>query len=267
MPNMEIERFRELCAAYFLDDLSEQESKEFRVALDSSDKELIKIFTQFQSIYLHLPLVVENNIPSSFIKEDIFKSINRKQVVSHGLFEEIVNFLKIGNPRIAFSLTVVLIIGMLVLSYFAVMQSKIISNQNVKIVELTGQVEKDAAILQVIEAKQFEVTILNGLSVDPKGYGKIMWDPAKKSAVLQISNLPATQPDKDYQLWVIKNNKPISNGVFSIKRGDQKFFKVTSLVESDKNQINAFAITLEPKGGVPQPTGAMYLMGLPSQRI
>jgi len=34
-----------------------------------------------------------------------------------------------------------------------------------------------------------------------------------------------------------------------------------SWIASDRTRINAFAVTLEPKGGLPQPSGQMYLLG------
>ena len=103
---------------------------------------------------------------------------------------------------------------------------------------------------------------MNGLEVNPDGYGKIIWDPGQRVAILQISNLPAAPSDKDYQLWVIRNQVPVSAGVFSIRQPvEETFFRIEDLVETDKQAINAFAITLEPLGGAPQPTGPMYMLG------
>ncbi|OGU37257.1 MAG: hypothetical protein A2068_01535 [Ignavibacteria bacterium GWB2_35_6b] len=262
---MDKERFRELCAAYFLDDINDQELKEIQYVLDSGDKELIKIFIQFQKIYTQLPLTAESKTPPAKIKENIFKSINKTQQKSISAI--IIEVVKARKLQFTLAFSVLLIISVIQLSYIAIHQNKTIIKQKNEIVELKSSVEQTEAILQVIGAKQFEVIVMNGLSVNPNGYGKIMWDADKKTAVLQISNLPPTLADKDYQLWVIKDNKPESNGVFSIKQGDEKFFKVTNLVEANRNKITAFAVTLEPKGGVPQPTGEMYLIGAPSPSI
>ena len=103
---------------------------------------------------------------------------------------------------------------------------------------------------------------MSGLDVNPSGYGKILWDPVRKIAVLHVS-LPPEAADKDYQLWVIRDKKPVDAGVFQVRYSGQDgaLYKIDHLVETDKNHINAFAVTLEPKGGVPQPTGKMYLLG------
>ncbi len=104
---------------------------------------------------------------------------------------------------------------------------------------------------------------MDGLKVNPVGYGKIIWDPEKRSAILQVSNLPAVPSDKDYQLWVIKDKKPISVGVFAVNDTMSNFFKIENLAVTNPKEIAAFAVTLEPKGGMPQPTGDMYMMGAP----
>ena len=264
---MENERFRELCAAYFLEDLDESELNEFKKALDSGDKEFEKIFVEFQKLYFKIPLSVKPAEPPKRLKRNIFNTIRNNQGSKVGLAEYIIGILKLKNPRVALSLLALLIVSLIGLGYFSYMQKETIFEQNSRIVELTNKVEQNDAILKVISAKQFEVTILNGLQVNPGGYGKILWDAANKKAVLQISNLPPTNPDKDYQLWVIKNNKPVSNGIFSIKHEGEGFFEVTNLVETDRTLINAFAVTLEPKGGVPQPTGKMFLLGSPAPNI
>jgi anti-sigma-K factor RskA len=72
---------------------------------------------------------------------------------------------------------------------------------------------------------------------------------------MMINNLPQPASDKQYQLWALINNKPEDLGVFEVKQ--QK------LLVKMRNVRNAqvFAVTLEPRGGSPTPTGAMYVMG------
>ena len=96
--------------------------------------------------------------------------------------------------------------------------------------------------------------------MSPNGYGKVVWDKQGGRALLQVAGIPTVPTDKDYQLWFIVNGQPVSAGVFAVE--DQRrdnFFKIEQL-RSDADE-GAFAITMEPKGGVPQPTGDMYLLG------
>jgi anti-sigma-K factor RskA len=138
-----------------------------------------------------------------------------------------------------------------------------IDRQNVQLVELRDELTRKEELLKVLASRQIEVTAMNGLQVNPVGYGKIIWDPEKGTAILQVSNLPAVPSNKDYQLWVIKGKQPISAGVFAVHNKDLNFFKIENLAVTNPKEIAAFAITLEPKGGVPSPTGQMFMAGSP----
>src|SRR5436309_1298331 len=90
--------------------------------------------------------------------------------------------------------------------------------------------------------------------------GKILWNPGEKKALFYASNLPAPPNGKTYQLWVIAQNKPFDAGTFAVDSSGNGFLKIDSLSEDDKAQ--KFAVTLEPAGGVPQPTGETHLLSL-----
>lgn len=145
-------------------------------------------------------------------------------------------------------------------------QEQLLATQQQELIALRDEVQKKTEILNVLQAPRVDMVIMNGLEPSPAGYGKIIWDPEKKVAIVQVANLPPTPADKEYQLWVIKDKKPISAGVFSVRDEKEKesFFKVLALDVASKREVSTFAVTLEPKGGVPQPTGAMYLLGTPA---
>jgi hypothetical protein len=139
-----------------------------------------------------------------------------------------------------------------------------------RVTELTAQITalkdelaRKEELLKVLASQKIQIVVMNGLKVNPVGFGKIIWDPEKRSAILQVSRLPAVPGNKDYQLWVIKGKTPISAGVFSVSDTTANFFRIDGLAVTDPREISAFAVTLEPKGGLPAPTGDMYLAGSP----
>jgi hypothetical protein len=142
-------------------------------------------------------------------------------------------------------------------------QSEYIETQQAQIASLIDELDRREAILKVLESRTIEIVRMEGLDVNPAGFGSIIWDPVKKVAILHVSNLPAVPEGKDYQLWVIKDQTPVSAGIFSVtsNREEESYFKVQPLDVSDRRQVDAFAVTLEPKGGVSRPTGEMYLLG------
>ncbi len=63
-------------------------------------------------------------------------------------------------------------------------------------------------------------------------------------------------PDKQYQLWAIVNGKPVDAGTFDMGEG-VSFVKLKTIPKAE-----AFAITLEKRGGSETPTmNAMFVMG------
>lgn len=261
---MDQDRFKELCFLYFLNQLQAEDYDEFNNALKSGNEEFNNIFLEMKKIVMHLPLGSTMTEPSALLKRKILNSINTNRTgETKGFLERVAAFLLLTKPRFALAVATVLIIISAFLIVYVFSLNQTIKIQESRITLLENEAEKNKELLSVLTSQEIEVVIMNGLQVNPSGYGKIIWDPKRKSAILQISNLPQEPNDKDYQLWVIKNNKPISAGVFSTEQKTENFFKIENLAEVNKNLINAFAVTLEPKGGVPQPTGEMYLLGKP----
>jgi anti-sigma-K factor RskA len=91
-----------------------------------------------------------------------------------------------------------------------------------------------------------------------KGDGEVMYN--EKMGLLMYDGWIAPSPDdKSYQLWVVPmEGKPISAGVFNPATSDTAHW-MSKVPEGIAPKM--FAITLEPAGGMPQPTGPMVLVG------
>jgi anti-sigma-K factor RskA len=89
----------------------------------------------------------------------------------------------------------------------------------------------------------------------------VAWQPGRQSGVIRISNLPAAQPGKDYQLWAVDaaHKDPISAGIVRVDKNGiaQIRFKPVEKAE----HVKAFAISLEREGGVPKKEGPILLVG------
>ena len=109
----------------------------------------------------------------------------------------------------------------------------------------------------------FKITTLASmLKNSPQAVAVAVWNPEKQEGVLQVAKLPALAADKDYQLWVVDPQypNPVDGGVFTVdpQTGEYRLqFRTKQPVKS----INAFAVTLERKGGVPKAEGPFVLLG------
>jgi anti-sigma-K factor RskA len=93
-------------------------------------------------------------------------------------------------------------------------------------------------------------------SPDPSSLATVYWDTRSKDVYLLINSLPAPSGDKQFQLWALVDGKPVDAGVFDIKDG-LSFVKMKNIPKAQ-----AFAITLEKRGGSTSPTmQAMYVLG------
>lgn len=86
-------------------------------------------------------------------------------------------------------------------------------------------------LLAVLASRGMRLVSMDGLDPSPDGFGKVVWDVENQRAVLQMANLPAPPEDKDFQLWLIKDDQaPQSSGVFSFEQSSQDlFFKTEQL--------------------------------------
>lgn len=100
---------------------------------------------------------------------------------------------------------------------------------------------------------------LAGNSAEAKAIA--VWDPDRQSGLLTIEKLPALAATQDYQLWLVDPAypTPVSGGVFTV---DDDGRAVLSF-KGDKpiTTVNAFAVSLEKKGGVPKAEGPIMLLG------
>ncbi len=93
----------------------------------------------------------------------------------------------------------------------------------------------------------------------PQAHAKVVWNTESQTWEVHITNLPAPPEDKDYQLWYVTQDAKINAAVFSTDDKGRSELKLNLPAEA-LNGLSATAVTLEPKGGSPQPTGKFYLL-------
>jgi hypothetical protein len=101
---------------------------------------------------------------------------------------------------------------------------------------------------------------LAGQPAAPGAGARALWSRAR-GMVFTASNLPPLPEGRVYQVWVVAGAAPISAGLLTPdpSGGGMSFFSTPP----DIPPPSAVAVTLEPSGGLPAPTGAFYLLGTP----
>lgn len=266
--------FESLCAGYVLDALTDEENRQFEAILRDATPKQIQLFEEMMEIRDELALATDPKSPSQRVEENIMAAILGEEDESIDGSSDSQNIIPMWAYKAA---AAILLIASLTFVYVTFDLSETINSQEsqitdlsqtvdtqeTQITELKNQLDRQEQLLTVLSGREITLVNMNGLDPSPEGYGKILWDPDKGEAVLQLANLPAPPQDKDYQLWLIKaGENPIPAGVFNFEQPSTNlFFRVEQLNEEPSTQSNSFAVTLEPKGGVPQPTGDMFLLG------
>jgi anti-sigma-K factor RskA len=102
---------------------------------------------------------------------------------------------------------------------------------------------------------------LAGLNPNPQAFGSVVTKPDKSAGMLYVYRFPMAPEGKEYQLWGLRDGlPPVSLGMFSVDPDGKAMLNMKTIPES--THIVGFAVTIEPKGGMPQPTGMMYVKGM-----
>jgi anti-sigma-K factor RskA len=87
----------------------------------------------------------------------------------------------------------------------------------------------------------------------------VAWDPYQHRGVVTVDGMPAAPAGHDYQLWVLDPNAPgpLNAGLLNASRA--------FAVESVRASAPGFAVSLEPTGGSPAPSGPILFAVAPAQ--
>lgn len=125
---------------------------------------------------------------------------------------------------------------------------------NALLVENKQQIEQVKQELAITKNPNYRHITLASTDSTKQQSALVFWNPTSQEVYLEMGLLPTLPSDKQYQLWAIIDGKPSDMGVFETVANLQKM-KVA------KN-VQAFAVTIEPKGGSKEPTlTAMVVLG------
>lgn len=119
------------------------------------------------------------------------------------------------------------------------------------------QSERDRAAA-ILSANDVQQVSLQGVAPADAARARV-YVSASRGMVMAAEGLPELPAGRTYQLWAIVGSTPVSAGTFTRDSSGLARLVSASRVESPA----ALAVTVEPAGGVPAPTGPKYLLGTP----
>ena len=265
----------ELCIPYVFGRLNPGNRKQFEAHLQTGCEQCKRELSDLYEATALLPLLLKQEAPPTGLRQRLLSRLSTKRpeqprgakpapAPTPARQREAVEAPVTKAPPHSWYLYASMVMGALLivgLLLFLNDQLRTTSELEKKLNDLQVQVQQKQDILGILQAHRVEMLQLVGPEAGSEASGKIFWEPEKRRAVLQVVNLPAQPVDKQYQLWLMKDKKYFRVSEFDVNAEKSNVFAVMTLPVGEKKEIEEFAITLEPRGGSTQPSGAIQLRG------
>lgn len=107
-----------------------------------------------------------------------------------------------------------------------------------------------------------DVKVVDLVANNRRPNARMFWAQSTNTWTMFAHDLPAPASGRTYQLWLItRTGERISAGTFNPDPSGNAV--VSAQYALDRNALQAIAVTDEPAGGVPQPTGDIVISGQP----
>jgi hypothetical protein len=112
---------------------------------------------------------------------------------------------------------------------------------------------------EILISPEMRSAQLAGTKMAESARARLTYDERTGEAMFTAARLPPAPAGKAYQLWYIADGKPMPGSVFTTDAEGRAEMRASIPPEGLRAQV--FAVTLEPAGGLPAPSGEVYLKG------
>jgi anti-sigma-K factor RskA len=116
-----------------------------------------------------------------------------------------------------------------------------------------------AMLRDLLADPQCAIWQVAGTDAAPGAYARLVASPRRHVGVLVASGLRHPGAGKAYQVWLLRGGQPLPNALFTVNRAGAG----AGIVSTDEpwRAFDTLAVTPEPEGGSPAPTGSIVLAG------
>ena len=249
--------YEDQIALYSLGLLEGQELRELEEHLKEGCDICAAILKDSDSVFTSLPFCLEDEPLSKDVEKKILDRLDvaRPPGEKHSVFDFWKNLSPVWlNLGSAVSLAIIIF---LVVTNISLRNDLELREKNMS--EMQAKLINDRKIMEFALKPDVNAVDLGSKMPDLKASGKLYWDKETDKGLFLVSSIPVPEQGKTYQLWAIEGGKPVSMGVFDVDKEGNSMMEIKLMPEPGGPM--QFAVTLEPAGGMPQPTGDMYLYG------
>lgn len=110
--------------------------------------------------------------------------------------------------------------------------------------------QHDNDLVALLSQPGTRIIKLTGNEKAPAGALNVYWNAGSQQVAIDVSSLPSLPADQQYQLWSLVDGKPIDAGVFDAGKAIGSVQRLNRTI----GRADAFAVTIEKRGGSPTPT-------------
>ena len=247
------EEYQELVAVYALGTLDDQEREALESHLASGCDACESALREARQVADELVNSVAPVTPSPRVRERLMKRVREDgpsrqsdaQTTGRGMW-----------LTLATAASVVLAIG---IGLHALHLQEVLEQERLARSDLAHKLARTQESIRAFTSPEIQAVSLAGQGPTPGAKARAFVDPENRRLFLYVYDLPAPPAGRTYQLWVIVNGTPVSVGTFGVDPSGNARLDSEPLPVLEGTVT--VAVTQEPAGGVPQPTGPMVLLG------
>ena len=252
------EEIQELLTLYSLGLLEGEELTEVEELLRSKNAEALDYLGDVNTVFSQLAFSLEDKPLSPDVRQNIFANIGVPEKTEA----------KEEKPGLSD------LLGMFWFKFSAVAVCLVIGFLTYSNIELRNELNTKSEKFVLMEHELYHQTtfksVFDGSTVQEVSLGnlesairmKLYLNIKKQKGVLCIVDIPGIGKDKTYQLWVESKDNMESIATFtSLDKTNHYPMHVMIDQMPDSSTGRELYVSVEPKGGMPKPTGKKYLLG------
>jgi anti-sigma-K factor RskA len=255
--------YDELAAGYALDALEGEDLARFRDHLREGCGRCASLLRQAEEALAGLAAHVPPEVPPAYVKQALMARLPAERAPVQTRERRPYGWLPWALATVAAAAAAAFFTAGVVASRYEARLGQIARETHA----LRERIQRDDAalreqlaaanrVVELLRDPTTRVVALAGQGPASAAAGRIIWND-RGGGYLFVSNLPPAPSDKTYEVWTITGGTPRPAGVFQVDASGQAGREVEKTPEGQP--VDVFAVTLEPAGGVPAPTGPIVL--------
>ena len=135
-----------------------------------------------------------------------------------------------------------------------------LNEQNRILTEFQNEHKHDLQFMKFINNPNVISVELSGIQ-NSNAHGELAWNKESNDAFLFVENLEMPEKKDVYQFWIAKKDGTVSEAMGTFKVNEDGTYMLFVGCMPEPSKVEGIFITMEPDGGMPEPTGTKYLSG------